>query len=178
MNLMAIFIDTKTLTSSNMKKIAVFILALLVVTSCSVQMQELKKIEGYSILNKIDFRKYSDKGFLITPEKYSGEYHAIGMIDFIKMPGAVYVKRTKLDENNKPVAPEFGHPAEVEKTWVPDNINIDAVLEDLYKQCVALGADAIINFNVEPNSVLHGGIQNPVTIEGVRITGFAIKRGK
>jgi hypothetical protein len=161
-----------------MKKIAVFAIPLFIMASCSVQMKELTKIEGYTIMNKIDFRKYSDKGFLITPEKYSGDYHAIGIIDFIKMPGAVYVKRTKLDENNKPVTPEFGHPAEVEKNWVPENINMDAVLEELYKQCVALGADAIVNFNVESNSVLHGGITNPVTIEGVRITGFAIKRGK
>jgi hypothetical protein len=161
-----------------MKKIAVFGILLFTVASCTVQMKELTRVEGYTIMNKIDFRKYSDKGFLITPEKYPGEYHAIGMIDFIKMPGAVYVKRTKLDENNKPVTPEFGHPAEIEKNWVPENINMDAVLEELYKQCVALGADAIINFNVEPNSVLHGGISNPVTIEGVRITGFAIKRGK
>jgi len=160
-----------------MKKIAVFILSLVVMASC-VQMQELTKIQGYTIMNKIDFRKYSDKGFLITPEKYSGEYHAVGMIDFIKMPGAVYVKRTKLDENNKPVTPEFGHPAQVEKDWVPEKMNMDAVLEELYKQCVALGADAIINFTIESNSVLHGGIANPVTVEGVRITGFAIKRGK
>lgn len=161
-----------------MKKIAIVSFALLLMASCSVQMQELTKIEGYSIMNKIDFRKYSDKGFLITPEKYSGEYHAIGMIDFLRMPGAVYVKRTKLDENNKPVKADFGHPAETEKNWVPENINMDVVLEELYKQCVALGADAIINFNIEPNSVLHGGITNPVTVEGVRITGFAIKRGK
>ena len=161
-----------------MKKALVFAFGLLILTSCSVQMKELTKIQGYAIMNKIDFRKYSEKGFLITPEKYSGEYHAIGMIDFIKMPGAVYVKRTKLDENNKPVTPEFGHPAEMENNWVPETINMEAVLDELYKQCVALGADAIINFNVEPNSVLHGGITNPVTIEGVRITGFAIKRGK
>ncbi len=161
-----------------MKKIVAFALAMIVMASCSVQMKEMSKIEGYSILNKIDFRKFSDKGFLITPEKYTGEYHAVGMIDFIKMPGAVYIKRTKLDDNNKPVTPEFGHPAEIEKTWVTDNINMDAVLEELYKQCVALGADAIINFNIQPNTVLHGGILNPVTIEGVRITGYAIKRGK
>jgi len=161
-----------------MKRIAVFALALVIMTSCTVQMKEITKIQGYTIMNKIDFRKYSDKGFLITPEKYSGEYHAVGMIDFIKMPAAVYVKRTRLDDNNKPVTPEFGHPAEIDKNWVPENINMDAVLEDLYKQCVALGADAIINFNLEPNSVLHAGITNPVTIEGVRITGFAIKRGK
>lgn len=161
-----------------MKRIAVFAFALVIMASCTVQMKEITKIQGYTIMNKIDFRKYSDKGFLITPEKYSGEYHAVGMIDFIKMPGAVYVKRTRLDDNNKPVTPEFGHPAEIDKNWVPENINMDAVLEDLYKQCVALGADAIINFNLETNSVLHGGITNPVTIEGVRITGFAIKREK
>lgn len=161
-----------------MKRIAVFALALVIMASCTFQMKEITKIQGYTIMNKIDFRKYSDKGFLITPEKYSGEYHAVGMIDFIKMPGAVYVKRTRLDDNNKPVTPEFGHPAEIDKNWVPENINMDAVLEDLYKQCVALGADAIINFNLETNSVLHGGITNPVTIEGVRITGFAIKREK
>jgi hypothetical protein len=161
-----------------MKKTSLFVLALLVMSSCGVQMKELAKIEGYSILNKIDFRKYSEKGFLITPEKYPGEYHAVGMIDFISMPGAVYVKRTKLDENNKPVTPEFGHPAEIEKNWVPENINMDTTIEELYKQCVTLGADAIINFKIEPNSVLHGGILNPVTVEGVRITGFAIKREK
>ena len=47
-----------------MKKIAVLTLALFIMASCTVQMQELSKIQGYTIMNKIDFRKYSDKGFL------------------------------------------------------------------------------------------------------------------
>jgi len=161
-----------------MKKLILFTLSAIMLASCTVQLKELSRIEGYGILNKIDFRKYTEKGFLITPEKYTGEYQSIGIIDFIKMPGASYIKRIRLDENGKPVATEFGHPAELDKNWVLDNLNLDAALEDLYKQCVALGADAIMNFTVTPNTVTHGGISNPVTIEGVRITGFAIKRRK
>jgi hypothetical protein len=161
-----------------MKKIILIALITAIFVSCSAPLKELSRIEGYGIMNKIDFRKYTEKGFLITPEKYNGEYQSIGMIDYIKMPGASYIKRAKTDDNGNPVAPEFGHPAELDKHWVTDNMNLDAVLEELYKQCIAMGADAIINFSLIPNSVTHGGITNPVTIEGIRITGLAIKRIK
>jgi hypothetical protein len=154
-----------------MKKITTIILLVLICFSCSV---ELKNINSYSILTKIDFRKYSDAGFLITPEKYIGEYKSIGIIDFVNMPGATYKLPINVDKNGKPIVQEFGHAPG--KQWQIDEMNMNDALEKLYQQCIALGADAIINFKLEPNSVYHGGVSNPVTIEGVRITGFAIKR--
>lgn len=155
-----------------MKKTPAFLVIILAAWACA----PLKKIDSYSLLNKVDFRPYSEKGFLFTPEKYNGDYESIGIIDFIKMPGAVYsnIKNMKGNTAYLPESPEY---PETTSQWFFEPIDLNQVLEELYQQCQSLGADALMNFKLEANEDKYSvDISNPTTVVGYRITGFAIKR--
>ncbi len=156
-----------------MKKLISILSIIALFMSC---ITELKIINPQSTLSKIDFRKYSTAGFLITPEKYMGEYQSIGMVDYVRKPGANYMTvATKPDERYGSSNTQIYIS---EKAWRVDPVYLDEVIDELYKQCVELGADALINFKVEITEDNYNNIANPVTINGYRISGFAIKRAK
>lgn len=71
-----------------MKKLILFVLVLMpLFHSCTTL--EIAKFPREEVLYGIDFTKYSKTGFLITPEKYSGNYESIGLVEFVYMPEAV-----------------------------------------------------------------------------------------
>jgi hypothetical protein len=160
-----------------MKKLLYLLLAFLL-TSCAVtqkELKELKIISPYEYLYGIDFAPFTQKGFLITPEKYNGNYESIGMIDFTAYPGAQYIKTgVKLN----PYWSQGSSEPKVIETyeWKIDSIEFKAVLNKVYNICVEMKADALVNFKNEITLDTHEGIKNPITIAGYRITGFAIKR--
>ena len=156
-----------------MKK-AIFVLIAISLSSCAT-LTELKVIYPAEILYGIDFNSFTQKGFLITPEKYSGAYESIGMIDFTAKPGAQYKSTGR--RINPYYTPDSSDPKSIEiYEWVVDSIAFEQVLTKVYKICVSMGADALVNFRNEITLDPYSGIKNPVTITGYRITGFAIKR--
>lgn len=126
----------------------------------------------------IDFRKYTEKGFLITPEKYQDAYESIGIIDFVLMPGAEYalVKR-ELNPYYKAGDPASERYIDIRK-WVIEDISIDIALDTVHSECIKMGANALVNFELELNEEAYTNFTNPVIITGMRITGFAIRRIK
>lgn len=132
----------------------------LLLTSCST----LKHIEGYELLGGIDLRPYAEKGFLITPGDYGGEYISIYLVNYIVMPEARYEGSEK------------GRDGTQTTTWVKDVIDLDAALDGIYQKCVSMGSDALIDFNIGFSSESYTGITNPTTVTGYKITGIAIKR--
>ena len=133
-----------------MKKLIVITLAVLFTsTACST----LKDIDGYENMTGVDFRPYTEKGFLITPSTYGGEYTSLYWVDYVIMPEAYY---------------------EVE--WVIGTINLETALDGVYKKCISMGADALMEFDIENNIDSYTGIVNPTSVTGVRISGVAIKR--
>jgi len=160
-----------------MKKLLYLLLTFLL-TSCAVNKEELKELKiiyPYEYLYGIDFAPFTQKGFLITPEKYNGAYESIGMIDFTAYPGAQYIKTgVKLN----PYWTQGSNEPKVIETyeWKIDSIEFKAVLNKVYNICVEMKADALVNFHNEISLFPYYGIKNPVDIRGYRITGFAIKR--
>ena len=145
----------------------VFIIIL--VTSCA-ETTELKKIEPSEILYGVDFTSFAEQGFLFTPEKYSGPYLSIGLIDYEVFPGAEY----------KPIGKSLEY-YQGQKTytlydWIPDPISIQTVLPKIYKICVDMGANGLVNFKFEKISKSIDYISNPAILFGYRVSGFAIKR--
>lgn len=157
-----------------MKKLYSLLLVTVLLASC-VTLEELKVIYPIETLYGIDFAPFTKKGFLITPEKYSGPYESIGMINFTAKPGAIYQKTST--KPNPYWIPESSQPKVIEVyEWKVDSIAFEQVLNKVYKICVDMGADALVNFQNEITLDPYSGIKNPVTITGYRITGFAIKR--
>jgi hypothetical protein len=147
----------------------IYLFILIALSSCAT---ELKVIYPEETFYNIDFTPFTEKGFLITPEKYEGKYESIGMIDFIAKPGAKFEKSYQDFYTSTTGITTF---KDVYK-WKTDMIIFSDVLNKVYEQCTKMGADALINFRNEITEDRYTNILNPVTILGYRITGFAIKR--
>jgi len=117
-----------------------------------------------------DFKKYSDKDFLFTPNIYQGEYESIGLITLIYLPKAQLLELYSGEFTNE------GKPIK-KKTWKVEEYNSDDFLDKIYNLCVEMGSDAFTQMEILTHSESYA--QNtfyPVTINGVKIVGFAIKR--
>ena len=73
-------------------KLILIAIAVLIFNGCAT----LKFIPAEEYFMGIDFRPYTEQGFLFTPEKYLGEYESIGLIDLISVHEANYVPIEKL----------------------------------------------------------------------------------
>ena len=152
-----------------MKKILLIPLLLILFATCAEPpdlIQEKFIVTGY------DFTKYSDKGFLFTPNEYNGEYQSMGLIQLTYMPEAklVTVYVSSLNSEGKPITIK-------KKKWKIDPLNVDKVIEDIYNLCMTMGANALTQMDIEPYSENHAqGTTKPITITGIKISGFAIKR--
>jgi len=125
-------------------------LVLILVFGCSP-----KIINPESFYFAIDFTKYSKEGFLITPEKYLGEYESIGLVEYVLIPGA-----TKSD---------YGYQV--------DDIRLSQGIDSLFSLAKDMGADAIMNFNINSTQREHTFfMQGQLVLEGFELSGFAIKR--
>ncbi len=132
-----------------MKKILILFTFFLLV-SCS----QLTYIKETQELSAIDFREYSKKGFLITPEMYNGKYSSVGVIHYKVTPKAVYSNMR----------------------WIVDTLHIQSVLDGVYEICNKMGADALVNFKASFEGTYYSGISNPINLIGIEISGLAIKR--
>jgi len=177
-----------------MKRIISFILAAIIVASCATPIpktkeykREVEEHDSYVSQGFMDFSKYSEKGFLITPFKYDRPYKSIG---FIRV--TLYPEIKKINE----VAPGMHDTGNADTIRVkriedsidqykymivvtPDNkkykvsrLKQNMVIDEIYKVSKNAGADAIVNFDFDRDYETNGSI----THEVLEVTGFAIKR--
>ena len=150
-----------------MKRIIVLFSFMLLLSSCS----NSYNIERFTEVFGFNFTKYSNEGFLITPEGYNEEYESLGLIQLRLYPA---VKRSLPagDYDNYVKVSIGGNAHYIER------ITADMLLDSLYTEAKALGADAIINFK---HTVLD---ETPLTknypkgIQVNSVSGLAIKRAK
>ena len=115
----------------------------------------------------IDFSKYTELGFLITPEKFIGEYESIGIVAVDSYPE---YKNSGLERNNQGAIIDVG-------SWQSAPLPINEVIDKVYDQSKAMGANALMNFKTEAISrSVDIGNSKILTIDGTRVSGFAIKR--
>lgn len=142
-------------------------------TSCA-ELKELSKIDSYESAYEIDFTPFTQRDFLFTPEKYLGEYESIGLIDYTIMPEANYVS-VGMEKKVNYTSSAGSTFVEVKK-WVPNEVDSRQALDSIYNICLEMGADALVNFKISVHEDVYQLIINPVKINGITITGFAIKR--
>ena len=59
--------------------------------------------------------------------------------------------------------------------WVQGDIDSKGALKTVYEKCIEIGADAFMDFEIVPYSESYT-TTTPVTLNGLKITGIAIKR--
>ncbi len=129
-------------------KLFVFTIFLISCIGCSTSVSLKKEI----IISDLDFRPYSEKGFLFTTETYTeSDYNAIGLMEITLKPGV----------------------------WTNPNANVifdrfDAQegLDSLHQYAITRGADAIMNFRIEWRLLHVMGVSEAYPT----FSGFAIKR--
>jgi hypothetical protein len=166
-----------------MKKLFTLLFFVSLLASCAVQQKFAYSPKSVTI-NNLDLRKYTDKGFLFTPDKYLGEYSTIGIISYVSKAGA---KQTfgqinnpyyKINKNNYQT-PEFV----MGTSWVEEPVYTSDGIDSIYNYCSKLGADAVEELNITytvkefvgfPSTTSYG--ERTTYIMEITITGVAIKR--
>ena len=159
-----------------MKNIFFFALIGLSLFSCKVA--ETSIIPRREVLSGLDFREYSQKGFLFTPEKYSGDYESIGLISFLIMPEA-RKERVSQEEDDSYSFKE----SPIVYKWNVEEINVQNALDGIYKRSIEMGADALVNFKISNREepIVNKTSKMVVSfdekkLQGYLVEGFAIKR--
>ena len=132
------------------------IISLIFFSACRV-----KEVQKLTLYYQYDFTDYTKKGFLITPESYTGQYESIALITVEIFP-EVRKKTLEDDPQNKKFA-----------NYILGDISTKEVIDSLYTRAVKMGADAIINFNT--NHDLHY-TNASLRVSGISASGYAIKR--
>ncbi|MFH5832638.1 hypothetical protein [Halalkalibaculum sp. DA384] len=146
-----------------MRQLFFVIILSFMASSCAgpetVARDEVVNVTGY------DFSEYTDQGFLITPEQYLGEYQSIGLITLTQWPAVRKTTRRIPDSDSN-----TGYRTVEE--FYPEDINVEKAIDEIYKVANEMGADAIARFDVTSTSGMNGDLR----VQGVEISGFAIKR--
>jgi uncharacterized protein YbjQ (UPF0145 family) len=150
----------------NMVRIFLLITATLVLSSCSY----IKYIPKSTTVSIIDFRQYTKNGFLFTPYDYKGDYESIGMIHAKLMPEAKIVKVStgKKDSIGNTIYKD---------DWDVSKIETHDAMDTLRENATKMGADAVINLEISSTQESFNiGRQYSITLNGIEVEGFAIKR--
>jgi len=154
-----------------MKKLA-FVFCVFLLTSCAT----LTKIAPEETYYGIDFRRFAEKDFLFSTEKYNDNHLLLGIITMEIYAGAKY----EIDVNKKNYIGSSATP-----TWIYENVNsitTDSALNKIYNKTLEFNGNAFVNFKIEPiiktvNKNDKGkSISNIANVPGIRITGNMIKR--
>ena len=132
--------------------------------------QSINVIKREVLISDIDFRKYSDHGFLFTPFEYSGKYESVGIVSATIFPSARYYSMTSSDN---------GAGSPIGGAWTVQRVFANDVIDSLYSKYSALGANAIVDLKLSnATKQYNSGMMNAIELQGVTVTGFAIKRSE
>lgn len=148
--------------------ITLLLITLLILTSCATTTRPTAQ-DDLIFPSGFFFTQYTEQGFLFTPEGYPGEYESKGIIYINYQPRFLY-----LENPNVPRIPGYYIYKEpgLNHWWRVSFPDPAALIEQAYKLAIEMGADAVINFEMEPTTYTNGTL----TVANARLTGFAIKR--
>ena len=147
-----------------MKKLLLLFSLLIFAVACSTVRDINKKVYVSGFI----FTKYTAKGFLFTPEKYAGKYNSVGIISIEIFPQIHENEFSSLNNQygttQQGSTPKFSY----------KRVDPGEALDSMYNYCKRLGADAVINLEINQTYDVRTGISGQ--IPGLKISGFAIKR--
>ena len=123
--------------------------------------QKFTHIDKQKSISSLDFTKYQEKNFLITPGEYGDNYTAMGIFTFTVYPEANCIKTNS---------------SQTHCQWISENISSQEILDLAYETAVKKGANAITHFKIRStDKMLNDGIQN-FSVYGLEMSGLLIKR--
>lgn len=140
---------------------SILLISLLLV-SCSTTAPLEENIETTSI----DLTRFTDRGFIITPSSYPGEFQSVGFVTVSLEPRAKSISGGERPSGMVKGA-EF-----MTATVYYEPLDLNKALEAMYQKATYMGGDGIINFSREFYTVTYKDAEIPA----VRLSGFAIDR--
>ena len=141
----------------------------LLFTGC-VSSAPVNTIPGYTTTTGLDFSEYSEEGFLITPEGYSGDYQSIGILQATLSPTAARLRGNPSDAH----VPEGSY---IQGDWMINRASTEEVIEALQSRAEEMGADALIRFDLARiENTYTVGANETVEVPQYQVSGFAIDR--
>lgn len=144
-----------------MKRIALLLIVLLL-AGCATE--RVTRIQREVTFTGFDFRQYTEKGFLFTPDVYTGAYDAIGLLNATVFPEAFREEEVVKGER------KLGR-------WHIRPVDAQEAIDEMYRQASALGADALVQFSIKSiEKDVETGDLAGLVLPGIEVSGFAIKR--
>lgn len=149
---------------------SVIITATLILSSCTVP-ETISEYQSNSDYFLIDFSKYSNDGFFITPEAPYGSYQPIGLVSVTVNQGAKYVEKyLEKDEFDYPIYEEY---------WVKDSLNLQMAIDSLVQYSKSLGANSLASFKYDAQFTHNtASMYKRVALLSITVSGFAIKQSE
>lgn len=143
-------------------------ITLLTIGCAPVLPTQIDRVESMTV---IDFREYSLKGFLFTPEGFPGKYESVGLIDFWVAEGAKWkVEETKIGRY------AGGDLVDRYASWEYEGTDIQKLVDLIYQRCDEMGANALINFRITRGVETKGHSSRPAVVRTYHVQGLAIIR--
>lgn len=152
-----------------LKKFIFLLIVIPFIAGCSTG--NIYKLKESKSVYELDFLKYSKKGFLYTPFEYRGDYEAISVIYLEFYPG---YERIVTSTQSHGGGSTF---ANRDLTWIKTDVSIVEMLDSAYTLAKRKGANAIVDLKInEEEKEYDLGREGILTVRGISIRGFAIKR--
>lgn len=143
----------------------------LVVAGCASHPRLPRTIPDDMNCTVLDFSKYRERGFLITPEPYGGKYESVGILNCTFRSGAQEHVWKEYREPGGWSPPGTGG---TKSRWTVEPLDVDGLLDLAYEEAVQRGGNAIMNFRVNLNvEDVHSGAPPLPKLE---VSGFIIRR--
>lgn len=153
-----------------MKKLLLISAMAVLLASCgSVSQIEERDRSVYVMFQ--DFRPFEKEGFLLTPNMYSGEYSACGLLE-------IHVFPAKKADNKPGHTNQYGNYVIGSRTVKTETITSDELIAIAVEKARELGADAICNFSCEAKYETYSDGQGNryEVFSHYEISGFCIVR--
>lgn len=146
-----------------MKKLIIIATAISMLASCATPVFTPRQVyRGF-----LDYAPYTENGFLISPDPYTGEFESLGEIILEVIPG----------EKLERVQYESAIGATYHNIYTQEPISTDELIAMAVSEAKAKGADALVNFSFQRTfhkTVLYKGME--YEMHKYVISGFCIKR--
>lgn len=143
----------------------VLISIIVFLSSCGVP----KETQRIIIVTGYDFSKYTESGFLFSPEPYTHPFDAIGLINVTVVPE---VKQGSRKEDMPFDETKYIRIESRGIYWLVEKLDSKMVIEEAYRQATKMGADALVRFSIQTGTTHNGALSIPM----YEVSGFAIRR--
>lgn len=133
-------------------------------------------VPAQTLVSGLDFRRFSDQGFLITPEMYPGNYDSRGLVTVTLLPFAYRDFKREQTRIGGYGGNRTSSTIDSYGGWRYASVQPGDALDSAFAVATRMGADALVRFDMKPIQQTLGPETGGLVITGLEVSGFAIKR--